>query len=143
VTELSPREVANQTKAEAKTTVWVMNNGQKQSFQVHDPLLYSAISALDFSGFRNPVMNAMTKFKTVFTQGITANPTFMLRVSIRDAEQAIATAPMSYNLVNNVVTGFKMGDLPGAIQNVARAVAGQQLQRLSLSGEAADVIAGG
>ncbi|MGD0110118.1 MAG: LPD38 domain-containing protein [Rhodopila sp.] len=67
----------------------------------------------------------------------------MLRVSIRDAEQAIATAPMSYNIVNNVRTGFKMGDLPGAMQNVARAVARQELNRLKLGDEAANAIAGG
>jgi N12 class adenine-specific DNA methylase len=143
VTELSARDLATQTKAERKNTVWVMNNGRQQSFRIDDPLLFTAVSALNFAGFRNPVMDVMTKFKTVFTQGTTADPRFMLRVSIRDAEQAIATAPMSYNIVNNVMTGFAMGDLPGAMQNVARAVAGQELHRLNLSPEAADVIAGG
>jgi hypothetical protein len=143
VTELSARDLLNQTKAEAKNTVWVMNNGQKQSFHVDDPMLFTAISALSFSGFNNPVMNALTKFKTIFTQGLTADPRFMLRVSIRDAEQAIATAPLSYNAAKNVITGFQMADLPGAINNVGRALAGRQLERLKLGDEAANAIAGG
>jgi hypothetical protein len=143
VRELSARDIAYQSKAEKRATVWVMNTGQKQFFEVHDPLLFTAISALDFSGFRNPVMDSATKFKTILTQGVTADPRFMLRVSIRDAEQAIATAPLSYNVAKNVISGYGMGDLPGALKNVARAIAGQQLHRLNLGNEAADAIAGG
>jgi hypothetical protein len=141
--ERSERELATMTKAERKNTVWVMNNGRKQSFEVQDPMLFTAISALNFSGVHNWAMDAATKFKTLLTQGVTADPRFMLRTSIRDAEQAIATAPMSYNIGKNVATGFAMGDLPGALLNVGRAVAGQQLHRLNLTGEAADAIAGG
>ena len=88
-------------------------------------------------------MKAVGAFKKWLTIGVTANPLFMLRVSIRDAEQAIATAPMSYNVLGNIAKGFRMGDLPGALQNVARAVAGQEMQRSRLSDRAADVIAGG
>jgi hypothetical protein len=105
-------------------------------------MLFTAISALDFHGFRGPVMDAMTKFKTWLTQGVTADPRFMLRTSIRDAEQAAATGA-SYNIPGNIYRGFKMGDLPGALTNVARAVAGQQLRRLTLSDESANAIAGG
>ena len=50
---------------------------------------------------------------------------------------------MSYNMIGNVVTGFKMSDLPGALNNVARAVAGQELHPLKISDEAVSAIAGG
>jgi hypothetical protein len=144
VVERTAREVNHMmSKKEKEGLVWVMNGGEKQYFQVTDPMLYTAITALDFTGFRNPIMDAMTKFKTVFTMGVTADPRFMLRVAIKDAEQAIAIAPTSWNIVRNIVQGFRMGDLPGALQNVARAAAGRETQRLNLSDEAADAMAGG
>lgn len=141
--ELSARDIAYQSKAEKKNTVWVMNDGQKQSFLVTDPMLFHAISALSFTGFHNPVMNALTKFKTVMTMGVTSSPLFMLRTSIRDAEQAMATAPTSYNPIKTIMTGYQMADLPGAVGNALRAVAGQQSRRLNLSDETANLIAAG
>jgi conjugative element/phage-associated large polyvalent protein len=131
------------SKAEKKITPWVMKDGQKQYFQISDPFLHTAIAALDFSGYKNPIMKSAGWFKKMLTIGVTSNPGFMLRVTIRDTEQAIATAPMSYNFLNNIRTGFAMNDLPGAMQNVARAIAGQEQVRLHLSDEAASAIAGG
>jgi len=131
------------TNRDSQGVVWVMDGGEKRYFQITDPMLHTAITALDFSGFRNGPMRAMTKFKTWLTIGVTADPRFLLRLSIRDAEQAIATAPMSYNMVGNVITGFRMGDFRGALGNLARSVAGAELNRLKLSDASADVIAGG
>ena len=142
--EVTAQEYLHQmTKAEQKNAVWVMKGGERQYYAVDDKMLYTAITALDFNGFQNPIMKTIGKFKQWLTIGVTSNPLFMLRVSIRDAEQAIATAPMSYNVLGNIKKGFAMGDLPGALQNVARAVAGRETERLKLSDRAADAIAGG
>ncbi len=143
VIERTPEEVAYLSKKDKESVVWVMNNGRRQLFQVTDPMLYTAISALDFTGYRGGFFNAMTKFKTIYTMGVTSDPRFMLRVAIKDAEQAIALSPLSFNFVKNIVQGFKMGDLPGTLSNVARAVAGQETRRLNLSDEAANAMAGG
>jgi hypothetical protein len=145
VVERTQREVDHMmSKAEKQQLVWVMTNGQKQYFQVTDPMLYTAVSALDFTGYRNPVMNAMTKFKTLYTMGVTADPRFMLRIAIKDAEQAVAVAPaLSFNLAGNIIRGFKMGDLGGALRNVGRTIAAQPAQPLRLSDEAANAMAGG
>ena len=142
--EATAQEVEHlMNKQERAATAWVMVNGERQYYAINDRMLYTAVTALDFSGFQNPIMRAMGQFKKWLTIGVTSNPLFMLRVSIRDAEQAIATAPMSYNVMGNIVKGFRMGDLPGALQNVARSVAGQELHPTQLSDRAADVIAGG
>ncbi len=142
--EVTQQEYDHQmTKAEKESAVWVMKNGERQYYAIDDKMLYTAVTALNFNGFNGPVMRAMGKFKQWLTIGVTSNPLFMLRVSIRDAEQAIATAPMSYNVLGNIKKGFAMGDLPGALQNVARAVAGREMEPHKLSDRAADVIAGG
>ena len=142
--ERTHQQVTHQmTDAQRAKLVWVMNNGQRQSFEVTDPMLFTAISALDFSGYRNPVMRAMTKFKTMLTMGVTADPRFMLRVFIKDAEQAVAVAPLSANLVGNIVQGLKMSNFNGALANIGRTIVGQDAQRLRLSDEAANAIAGG
>jgi hypothetical protein len=142
--KLSPQDVAKMSDKEQKAnTVWVMDKGEKQSYLVTDPFLFKAITALDFSGYKGGLMKIAGGFARMLRAGVTADPRFMLRVAIRDAEQAVATAPMSYNLVDNVITGFKMNDLPGALQNVARAVAGQELHRLNMSDEALSAVAGG
>lgn len=141
--EVSKEDVGYMSKRDREGLVWVMNDGQRQSFQVTDPMLFTAISALDFSGYRNPIMNAMTKFKTVLTMGVTSDPRFMLRVFIKDAEQAVAVAPMSANLVGNVIQGLKMSNSSAAIANIARTIAGREAQRVPISDEAANAIAGG
>ncbi len=141
--EVTQRQAGYMKQSEKDKLVWVMNNGRQQHFAITDPMLYTAITALDFSGYRNPIMQAATKFKTMLTMGVTADPRFMLRVFIKDAEQAVAVAPLSANLVGNIVQGLKMSNFNGALANIARTIAGQEAHRLRLSDEAANAIAGG
>ena len=143
--EITAQEYEHQlTKAERKNTaVWVMKEGKKQYFQISDPFLHTAITALDFTGYKDPLTKAAGWFKKMLTIGVTADPRFALRLAIRDSEQAISTAPMSYNMISNIRTGFAMADLPGAVRNVGNAIMGRELQRLNISDEAANVTAGG
>jgi hypothetical protein len=87
--------------------VWFMDGGQKRFFVVDDPYVLTAISALEYAGMRNPVMNAMGTMKHVLTVGVTASPFFKVRNLIRDSVQVLATGPISYNAVGNIVQGFK------------------------------------
>lgn len=87
--------------------VWFMDGGQQRFFVVDDPGILSAISAIEYAGMRNPLINAMTLFKHVLTVGVTASPHFKVRNLIRDSVQAIATGPLSYNPAGNLVEGWK------------------------------------
>lgn len=141
--ELSQRDISYASKKDKESHVWIMNNGQRQLFQVTDRLLFTAISALDFKGYDFPGMRALKQYKALLTRGVTASPLFMARVFIKDAMQAAAVAPASANLFNNVLQGMKMGDFSGQLQNLARALAGREAKPLRISDEAADAMAGG
>jgi Large polyvalent protein associated domain 38 len=131
------------TKAEKRDLVWTMRNGEKTYFQVKDPMMFQAITALDFTGFHNPFMNAMTWFKNKLTSGVTMSPVFKVRLLIRDSMQAIATAPLSYNMFRNVAEGMKANDLGGAMANMARAAVGRDLADLNVTQDYVSSLAGG
>ena len=88
--------------------VWFMDGGQKRFFVVDDPFIMEAITALEYAGMRNPVMNAMGAFKHALTIGVTASPFFKIRNLIRDSVQVIATGPISFNPAKNLGQGFKL-----------------------------------
>ena len=96
-----------------KGTVWFRENGEKRYSFVSDPHLLTAISALEYAGMRNPVMNAMGAFKRALTIGVTASPFFKIRNLIRDSVQAIGTGNLSYNIAANVAQGWKLTDPTG------------------------------
>lgn len=87
--------------------VWFMDQGVKRYFVVEDPMVMAAISSLEYAGLRGPVMDALSKPKHWLTIGVTASPHFKIKNLIRDSLQAVATAPLSYNPLGNVVEGFK------------------------------------
>lgn len=90
-----------------KKTVWFAENGQKVEYKVTDPFVMTAITSLEYAGMRNPIMDALSKFKHWLTIGVTASPAFKVRNLIRDSVQAIGTSDLGYNPITNVVTGFK------------------------------------
>lgn len=93
-----------------KGTVWVMQNGQKTHYRVDDPYLLAAISSLEYAGLRGPIMDALAAPKHWLTIGVTASPAFKIRNLVRDSVQAVASAPLSYNLVENLREGIKASD---------------------------------
>ena len=93
-----------------KGTVWVMENGQKAHYRVEDPYLLDAISSLEYAGLRGPIMDALAAPKHWLTIGVTASPAFKIRNLVRDSVQAVASAPLSYNLVENLREGIKASD---------------------------------
>lgn len=89
--------------------VWYMDGGQKRYSLIDDadgPYLMTAITALEYSGMRNPVMNAMGAMKHALTVGVTASPFFKIRNLIRDSMQAVASGPISYNPAKNLSQGW-------------------------------------
>lgn len=98
---------ATEVQAESKGTVHFLDKGQKRFFEVNDPYLLDAITALEWTGFGGPSMKALTKFKHYLTVGVTANPAFKIRNLIRDTVSAMAQSDLSYNPVKNVAQGVK------------------------------------
>lgn len=73
-------------------------------FKVDDPHLMDAIGSI---GFTTKVWKPMADFKRYLTFGVTVNPTFKIRNLIRDSIQAVGTAELSYNPVQNILMGAK------------------------------------
>lgn len=142
--KLTTQEANHLSDKEMKAkTVWIMKDGEKVSYLVEDPMLFKAVTVLDPLSDPAGIMTAGRWFKKVLQIGVTANPMFAIRNLIRDTEQTLAVAPSGVNVVKNIATGFKMNDLPGALQNVARAVAARDLKETGITDEAASAIAGG
>jgi hypothetical protein len=142
VTEVTQAQYDHMGKADRKHTVWIMNDGKKQYFLVDDPMLLTAISALTWKQ-DDPLMRAAQKFRTTLTAGVTADPRFMLRNFIRDAQQAMAVSPLSLNVFGNVRRGFAQADVGRATMNLARAMILQETKKVRRSDRAADLLAGG
>jgi|GEM_PF-1853945 len=77
-------------------------------YSVEDPLVLSAITALEFSGFGGRAMKMMGAFKRALTIGVTANPAFKIRNLIRDTLTAVGQTEISYNPLKNVADGAKI-----------------------------------
>ena len=107
--EASATTVQAMSKAIGKkgSTVWFMDGGKERHFLVDDPYVLAAISSLEFSGMRGPIMEALSLPKHWLTVGVTASPAFKIRNLVRDSVQAVATAPLSYNIATNIKEGVK------------------------------------
>jgi hypothetical protein len=93
-----------------KNVVWFMDNGTERYFLVEDPYVMDAISALEYSGMKGPIMDGLSAFKHWLTIGVTASPVFKIRNLVRDSLQAVATAPLSYNIAGNIAEGIRASD---------------------------------
>ncbi|HEY8357710.1 MAG TPA: LPD38 domain-containing protein [Ramlibacter sp.] len=95
--------------------VWFADGGRQRHFVVDDPYLMTAVSALEFSGMRSPIMQALGSFKHMLTIGVTVSPFFKVRNLIRDSLQAIGTAPLGANPLANVAQGWR-ATAPGSAE---------------------------
>lgn len=145
--ELTAQEALHKSDKELKAqTVWVMRDGEKRYIAIEDPMILKAVSALEGSqsyGALQPVMDVGKWFARTLRAGVTANPWFAARMLIRDTENVLAIAPVSYNPIKNLADGFAQHDMQGALRNVARAIAGRDLEAMHLSDEAASAFVGG
>ena len=98
---------AERISSSEKGSVSFKEGGNDIHYQVSDPFILDAITALEFSGFSGGAMKAMGAFKRWLTIGVTANPAFKIRNLIRDSISAIGTAEMSYNPIKNLKEGYQ------------------------------------
>ena len=120
------------------STVWFSDQGVERHFVVDDPFVLTAITSLEFSGLKGPLMDALSTFKHVLTVGVTASPAFKVRNLIRDSLQAIATSDLGYNPVANIKSGIAASD--HSTQTYVSALASGGLIRFGtmLEGRASD-----
>lgn len=98
------RVVPESNRDTAKST-FVMKNGAKSFYEIDDPMVYSALSALAHPGMNNTIMKVMRGFKRVFTNMTTTTPQFIVANLMRDTMQAVATNEVSANVFKNIYEG--------------------------------------
>jgi hypothetical protein len=69
-----------------------------------------AITGLENTALKGPIMDALAMPKHWLTVGVTASPFFKVRNLIRDSMQAIATSDLSYNIAGNLMKGIALTD---------------------------------
>lgn len=90
-----------------KTSTFILEEGEKVYYQVDDPLVFQALTALSNAGMNNMAMKIMRGFKRLFTNMTTTTPQFMVANLIRDSLQATATNEVSKNAFANVIGGAR------------------------------------
>ena len=98
-------QVPADTKSKQKT--FIMRDGQQVHYEVNDPMVFSAVTALAHPGMNSTLMRVLRKFKRMFTNLTTSTPQFQLANLIRDAVQATATSDVSKNALKNVLQGTR------------------------------------
>ncbi len=88
-----------------KKAVKVMRDGVAEHWQIEDPYLLEAVTALHYTP--SPLMKPLAKMKQLMTFGVTVNPAFKVRNLLRDSIASLALADMNYNPLKNVVQGWK------------------------------------
>src|SRR5690606_18573236 len=91
--ELGIADPTTESKRDKKLSTWVMVNGEKRWYNVHDPLTFKAISALAHPGLNHPLIKAGRAFKRLYTKLTTITPQFVIANTLRDSLSAMATSP--------------------------------------------------
>jgi hypothetical protein len=88
-----------------ETSTFVMEDGKKVFYEIDDPLVYNAVTALGQSGMNSSLMKVMRGFKRVFTNTVTVTPQYIIANLLRDTAQAPATSDISKNVLKNILAG--------------------------------------
>jgi len=135
-----------QTKS-GEGMVKIMVNGSPMYFEVLDPMLLDAISAIGYTGPKSKFLDIARDFKNILQYGVTLSPAFKVRNLIRDSVSALAVSGLKKNPIANVIEGLSISDpssplyisalAGGAIFNFGSAYEGDQsrlIKRLLKSG---------
>lgn len=140
---MSEAQYANLTKAEKASAVWTMREGKKTYWLVDDPFTLKAVAGLDYLQSGGPLMAIGRAAKKILQVGVAADPMFQVRNLIRDTTNSVAVSPIAKNVFRNLYEGTRQQDVPNALMNVARAVAGRELEPGRIGRETAAAVAGG
>ncbi len=93
-----------------KGMVKLMFNGSPMYFEVLDPMLLDAISAIGYTGPKSKFLDVARDFKNMLQYGVTLSPAFKVRNLIRDSVSAIAVSGLKKNPIANVIEGLSISD---------------------------------
>ncbi|GEK48424.1 hypothetical protein HPA02_27070 [Bisbaumannia pacifica] len=103
--QLGMAEKVPESGRDTSKSTFVMEGGKKVFYEIDDPLVFQALTALAHPGMNSTAMKVMRGFKRVFTNLTTTTPQFMVANLIRDSLQATATNEVSKNAFKNVIDG--------------------------------------
>lgn len=93
--QLGIADKTTETHRDKKNSTFVMEGGEKQWYNVSDPLTFKAVSAITDAGVNTISRRVMRGFKRFFTNMTTITPQFVVANAIRDTLSAMATSPTS------------------------------------------------
>src|SRR5690606_37349769 len=103
--KLGIAEPTTESKRDKKLSTWVMVNGEKRWYNIHDPLTFKAISALSHPGYNHFLIKAGRAFKRIYTRLTTSTPQFVIANTLRYSLSAMATSPTSGVPFKNALKG--------------------------------------
>lgn len=98
--------VVPESRRDPKTSTFVLDKGERVFYEIDDPMVFEALTALADPGLNNLAVQTMSAFKRLFTNMTTVTPQFILANTMRDLMQASATSPTSKNLFKNTAQGL-------------------------------------
>lgn len=93
--QLGIADKTSEAHRDKKASTFVMEAGEKQWYNVNDPLTFKAVSAITDAGVNTLSRRVMRGFKRFFTNMTTITPQFVVANAIRDTLSAMATSPTS------------------------------------------------
>ena len=94
-----------ESRRDKKSSTFVMVDGEKQWYNINDPMTFKAVTALTDTGMNTIAMRVMRGFKRFFTNMTTITPQFVVANAIRDTLAAMATSPTSAIPLKNAFQG--------------------------------------
>ena len=84
---------------------FIMRDGNKEFYEIDDPLVYNALASLAHNGMNSSLMKVLRGFKRIFTNTVTVTPQYIIANLMRDSIQAPATSDISKNVLSNILVG--------------------------------------
>jgi hypothetical protein len=100
-------EATSENSRDPENSTFILREGKKVWYNIDDPLVYKAVTALAHPGMNSTAMKVMRGFKRLFTNLTTTTPQFVIANLLRDSMQASATSEVSKNMLKNMAQGSK------------------------------------
>lgn len=125
IDDLKDKFIASQKKIN-DDLIYVRENGEKVWYRVNVPILYNSLVGLHERSDNSKIMRVMRTFKRMLTFSVTFSPEFKIRNLLRDTITTAGVAPVSMNILGNVIQGTK-GVKEGTLSDVRRRAGGGEI----------------
>ncbi len=125
VESLKDKFIASQKKIN-DDLIYIREDGKKVWYRVNVPILYKTLVGLHERSDNSKVMKVLRTFKRMLTFSVTFSPEFKIRNLLRDIITTAGVAPVSMNVLGNVIQGTK-GTKEGTLSDVRRRAGGGEI----------------